>query len=40
MNKYTKKIKNIPSAVSAFQILHCDKEEAVPQPLALAYVCD
>lgn len=34
------KIKNIPSAVSAFQILHCDKKEAVPQPVALGYVCD
>lgn len=34
------KLKNIPSAVCAFQILRCDKKEAVPQPVALGYVWD
>lgn len=34
------KDKNIPSAVSAFQILHCDNKEAVPQLVALGYVYD
>lgn len=28
------KDKNIPGAVSAFQILHCDNKEAVPLPVA------